>query len=90
MYTKYTYREHSIFRVVLLFKDIFLVADVIISKEARPCDIIYDITIDYFPRRDYDLRQILEYGGRDSVSPPLTQVQTASQFQPEERTITIR
>ena len=65
----YTIREHSILRVVLLFKEIFLVVDVMISKEARPCDILYYITIDHFLRRDYDLRQILEYGGRDSVFP---------------------
>ena len=69
VYTMYTTYEHSTLRVVLLFKEIFLVVDVTISKEARPCDILYYITIDHFLRRDYDLRQILEYGGRDSLFP---------------------
>ena len=69
----YTTCEHSTLRVVLLFKEIFLVVDVMISKEARPCDILYYITIDHFLRRDYDLRQILELMAAETVfSPPLT------------------
>ena len=76
VYTMYTTYEHSTLRVVLLFKEIFLVVDVTISKEARPCDILYYITIDHFLRRNYGHDKPLNMAAETVFSPPLTDSQS--------------